>query len=138
MLQDLGDPVRGAGLVRLLVQQAAPRLQVVPKPAQRLPAQAGPLLLVQLVRGLAPAAAGPRGSAGGVITVAGVEVVGQPGVDSEGGGGQLLDGGVTLLKVADQEEAEPFALVGRLNLAREDVRELRLQSEQRLTLLQQP
>src|SRR5262249_3124880 len=116
----------------------APRLQIGPKPLQGLAAEVGTLLAFELVSVLALAAAGQRGSAGGVITVAGLEVGGQPGVDSGGGGGQLGEGGGTVLKVTNLEEADPFALVGRLNLAREDIRKFRLQSEQRLALLQLP
>src|SRR5262245_33548364 len=116
MLQGPGAPGRGAGLVRLLVQQAAPCLQLGPQPAQGQAAEVSTLLAFEFVGVLALATAGQRGSAGGVITVARLEVVGQPGVGSEGGG-QLGECGVTLLEPADLEEVEPFALVGRLNLA---------------------
>jgi hypothetical protein len=68
--------------------------------------------------------------------VAGAEVVGQLGVGGESGSVQRGSGGVTLLALADLDEAEPFAVVGRLNLAREDSRKFRLQSEESLALLQ--
>jgi hypothetical protein len=74
----------GAGLVRFLVQQPAPGLQLGPQPSPGLLAEAAALLVVQLARIVALAAAGQRREASGVVAMAPSQVVRQLRLAGEG------------------------------------------------------
>jgi hypothetical protein len=88
----------GAGRrIRFHFQALAPGRQVCPEPVERLPAQANPLLAVEVRGVLALAAAGPRRGAGGVVAVAGTQVVRPPGLGREGLAKKAGGGSVELL-----------------------------------------
>src|SRR5262245_8018791 len=61
----------GRSLLRLLVPELAPGLQLDPQPVQGLPAKAGPALVVEASRIPGLPAAGQDGGTGGLVAVAG-------------------------------------------------------------------
>src|SRR5262249_30851948 len=97
-------------------------------PVQRLLAEAGPLLLVELAGPLAPPGGGKGGAAGGVLAGGGARGGEQLRGGLEGAGVEARRGGVALLEaLAQLRRVEVLPGVFRLALPLEDRRELLLQ-----------
>ena len=108
MLERLANQGKVVGLAGL--RQTAPVSEVGFQPVEGLLTQAG-LFLVALASGVvALAAAGQRGTAGGVVTVCRLPVVGQLGVSGEGICPEASGGGVALQErlIAEIGEGQHF------------------------------